>query len=136
MGGINIHCNSFSGDDKSGSALDAVLGGMEEMAPPAERSKIARIITSRSNALDHILIGAPDARVFLPILREYADRIDRQLTIPGDPFDQMMRDDDPARTSEVQYGEGVGWRAYCARDLLRAFEVADRTSEPVVLVWC
>jgi hypothetical protein len=70
-------------------------------------------------------------------LRKYAAGIEGQLAVPGDPFDQIARDERalPARTTELQYGEGLGWRAWCARDLLRAFETADAESEEVALVW-
>jgi hypothetical protein len=137
MGGINVHCGSFSGDDKSCSAFKGVLRGMDEMGTELERSVIARINTALDQANDYILIEPADARTLLPLLRRFAARVDSQLAIPGDPFDQMDRDARACPGGEVnlKYGEGLGWRAWCVRDLLRAFEVADTESEEVALVW-
>ena len=49
----------------------------------------------------------------------------------------MAQDEDQATiaVTDLTYGAGLGWRAYCARDLLKAFEVADAEAEPVALVW-
>lgn len=137
MGGINIYCGSFEGEDKSGSAVEGVLNGIAEMASAPERTTIGRVRAALQDGEDHTLIEPEDARLLLPILRQYAARLDAQLATPGDPFDQMRRDERqlPARVTELQYGESLGWRAYCARDLLKAFEVADAESEPVALVW-
>lgn len=137
MGGINIYGGSFSGDDKSGSAFEGVLAGMESLGSAAEGGTIASIRAALSEAEDHVVIETVDVRRLLPLLRTYAAAVEGQLTVPGDPFDQMARDEQasPGRTTELQYGEGLGWRAWCARDLLRAFETADAESEQVALVW-
>lgn len=137
MGGINVYCGSFEGDDKSCSAFEGVLGGMHEMASEPEQSVIARINAALDDADDHIVIEPSDARTLLPLLRRYAARVNSQLAIPGDFLDQMARDEraSPGREVDLKYGEGLGWQAWCARDLLRAFEVADAESEEVALVW-
>ena len=137
MSGINIYGGSFSGDDKSGSAFEGVLVGMEALGSAEERATIATIKAALSDAEDHIVVPTADVRRLLPLLRKYATGIEGQLVVPGDPFDQMARDEmaSPGRTTELQYGEGLGWRAWCARDLLRAFETADAESEEVALVW-
>jgi hypothetical protein len=137
MGGINICCGSFEGEDKSGSAIEGVLNGIEGTATAPERTIIGRLKAAILEVEDHLLIEPDDARVLLPILRQYTARLDAQLAIPGDPLDQMRRDErqSPASITELQYGESLGWRAYCARDLLKAFEAADAESEPVALVW-
>jgi hypothetical protein len=137
MGGISVSCGSFSGVDKSCSAFEGVLRGMDEMGTELERSVIARINVSLQHANDYILIDPADARALLPLLRRYAARVDSQLAIPGDPFDQMDRDSraSPGREVDLKYGEGLGWRAWCVLDLLRAFETADAESEEVALVW-
>ena len=137
MGGINIYCGSFEGEDKSGSAVEGVLDGVEQMASAPERATIGRIRAALQAGEDHALIEPADARLLLPTLRQYAVRLDAELSTPGDPLDQIRRDErqSPARTTELQYGESLGWRAYCARDLSRAFETADAESEEVALVW-
>lgn len=137
MGGINIYCGSFSGDDKSGSAVEGVLAGMEAMASTHEVEAIARVKSALEDASDHILIEPDEARLLLPLLRRYSAEVDGQLAVPGDPFDQMARDEDGSTidATVLKFGAGPGWRAYCARDLLKAFEVADAEAEPVALVW-
>jgi len=137
MSGINIYGGSFSGDDKSGSAFEGVLAGMESLGSAEEGGTIASIRAALSEAEDHVVIETVDVRRLLPLLRKYAAGVEGQLTVPGDLFDQMARDEQasPGRTTELQYGEGLGWRAWCARDLLRAFETADAESEQVALVW-
>ncbi|HEY2709391.1 MAG TPA: hypothetical protein VGI95_15180 [Caulobacteraceae bacterium] len=137
MGGINIYCGSFEGEDKSGSPFQAVLAAMDKMASAPERSIIARILAAMPQEDDHLLIAPDDARALAPLLRRYAAQIDGQLASPGDPFDQMTRDEraSPDRITELQYGESVGWLAYCAQDLLQAFETAVAEQEEVALVW-
>jgi hypothetical protein len=137
MGGINIYCGSFEGEDKSGSAFEAVLSGMNEGASEPERAIIARVMAALSREDDHVILTPANARALLPVLRRYAADVDGQLARPGDPLDQIVRDErgQPSRATELQYGEGLGWRAYCARDLLQAFETADAESEDVALVW-
>ena len=137
MGGINIYCGNFEGEDKSGSAVEGVLSGVEEMAYTLQRTTIARIKAALLEADDHMVIAPGDARLLLPLLRQYSTSLDAQLVTPGDPLDQMRRDERqfPDRITELQYGESLGWRAYCASDLTKAFEVADAESEDVALVW-
>ena len=137
MGGINICCGGFEGEDKSGSAFEGVLTGIEETAGAPERAIIGQLRAALQEVEDHLLIEPEDARRLLRILRQYSAGLDTQLTTPGDPLDQMRRDEraSPDRISELQYGESLGWRAYCARDLLKAFEVSDAESEPVALIW-
>jgi hypothetical protein len=138
MGGINVYCGSFQGDDKSCSAFQGVLEGMDGMGSGPERSIIARI---RADLLDedrdHLLVEPAEARLLLPLLRRYAALVQSRLAIPGDFLDQMARDERaaPERAVDLKYGEGLGWQAWCVRDLLRAFETADAESEEVALVW-
>jgi hypothetical protein len=137
MSGINIFCGDFEGEDKSGSAVEGVLNGIARMASAPEQATISRLRSALQEGEDHALIEPADARQLLPLLRQYAAEIDAQLAAPGDPLDQMRRDERqaPDRITQLQYGESLGWRAYCARDLLRACEVADAQSEEVALVW-
>ena len=139
MGGINVYCGSFQGEDKSCSAFEGVLGGMDAIGSQSERLVIARIKASLSEDedADYLIIDPNDARLLLPLLRRYAAQVARELTVPGDHFDQMARDEraSPGRETDLKYGDGLGWRAWCVRDLLKAFETADAESEEVALVW-
>jgi hypothetical protein len=136
MGGINIYCGLFRGEEKSGSAFEGVLAEMETVASAAEAAVIARLKLALNNASDHIIIQAADARLLQPLLRRCHESLDSKLVVPGHPFDQMARDEaQGGKPTALKYGAGLGWRAYCARNLLKAFEVADAEAEPVALVW-
>jgi hypothetical protein len=138
MGGINVYCGSFKGINKSCSAFEGVLAGLTAMASAADAPGLARIREALEHVNDHLLIAPADARVLLPLLRRYAARVDSELAIPGDPRDQIDRDGrglSTRRQVDLMYGEGLGWRAWCATNLLRAFEVADAESQEVALVW-
>ena len=137
MGGINIYCGSFQGRDKSGSAFSGVLDEMEAMAAPREAEAIHKIRAALDEASDHVIVEPDEARFLLPLVRRYSSQLDSELAVPGDPLDQMTRDNsrgdvDP---TELKYGKGLGWRAYCIFDLLAAFEISEVESEPVALVW-
>jgi hypothetical protein len=137
MGGINVYSGSFSGDDKSCSAFEGVVADMGRMATKEERLSIDQIEAALEDVVDHLLIEPEQARALLPLLRRYAAHVDSQLAVRGDPIDQILRDGRaaPDRITELQYGEGLGWRALCARDLLRAFETSDAEAKQVALVW-
>ncbi|WP_179505856.1 MULTISPECIES: hypothetical protein [unclassified Sphingomonas] len=137
MGGINIYCGSFSGGDKSGSAFESVLMEMKVMASAFEAETIDRLKTDLDKASDHLLIQASDAKNLLLLTRRYCVVINAQLAAPGDPLDQIARDEarGKADPTDLKYGAGLGWRAYCANDLLKAFEAAEAGAEPVALVW-
>ena len=129
MGGINIRCGSFSGTDKSGSALGGVLRDMAAVASAEESAVLGRLTAAFDAASEYIFIEADDARRLLPLLRRYSDKVDAQLPVPGDPLDQIAREEGRGDVdlTELKYGAGLGWRAYCARDLLRAFEGQSRS---------
>ena len=137
MAGINIYCSSFSGEDKSGSAFEGVLMELADMASVSETEIIVRLKANFDRASDYLLIEPDDAKALLSLVRRYHAEIDSKLAITGDPLDQMVRDEDPEASdpTELKYGAGLGWRAYCAHDLLKAFEAADAEGEPVALVW-
>jgi hypothetical protein len=138
MGVINIHCGSFSGEHKSGSAFQDVFAEMALTTSPQERAVIERLIAELDTALDHLLIAPEDALTLTPLLRNYNASLESQLAVAGEIDGQISRDAEQAGLeagTRLQYGEGLGWRAYCARDLIAGFEVSNAEAEPVALVW-
>ena len=105
MGGINIYCGLFRGEEKSGSAFEGVLAEMETVASAAEAAVIARLKLALNNASDHIIIQAADARLLQPLLRRCHESLDSKLVVPGHPFDQMARDEaQGGKPTALKYG--------------------------------
>ena len=137
MGGINIHCGSFSGRDKSGSAFEGVLAGLKPIADGWARAAIERIEAELMLASSFILISPADAAQLLPLLRRYRSVLERDLGPARDLKDLLRHDEeivglDPV---EAKSGKGQGWQYYCVTDLERAFEVAGLEARNVVLCW-
>ncbi|WP_156416571.1 MULTISPECIES: hypothetical protein [unclassified Sphingopyxis] len=107
MGGINIYCGSFQGEDKSGSAFEDVLDDLSILADANTLSVISRIKLSLEDASDHILVFPDDASDLIEPLRAY---------------------NATSTTLEME-------RHYCSRNLLKACETAAAEGEPVALVW-
>lgn len=107
MGGINIYCGSFEGEDKSGSAFEDVLDDLSILADAKTRSVIARIKLSLEEASDHILVLPDDASGLIEPLRAY---------------------NATSTKFEIE-------RLYCSRNLLKACETATAEGEPIALVW-
>jgi hypothetical protein len=137
MGGINIHCGSFSGEDKSGSAFEGVLAAMAALASGHEAKIIAQIQAAFDGAADHLLIPDYDARDLLPLVRKCRAELEAEIGPAVDAFEQIARDETETTLSptDLKYSAGLGWRYYCVSNLLRAFEIADQESQPVALVW-
>ncbi len=111
MGGVNISCGSFQGEDKSATAIETVLEEAVGQSGSAEAKEVfAGIMQSMEQAEDHILIWPREARTLIPPLRAYRDRIG---------IDAGSHDP----------------RLYCLIDFIKACETADVEVEPVVVVW-
>ncbi|WP_027683645.1 hypothetical protein [Rhizobium leguminosarum] len=111
MGGVNIYCGSFVGEDKSGTKFETVLSEVAANDGSANTKKIILgIMESINDADDHILISAEDAKELIFPLTEYLQR---------------LRDDISA----------FDMRQYCAIDLLKGCEVVVEEKEPIALVW-
>ncbi|GAA3109677.1 hypothetical protein GCM10010520_62740 [Rhizobium viscosum] len=111
MGGVNIFCGSFHGEDKSATAFETVLEEAVAHGGNADAKEVlAGILESLERANDHILIWPPEARTLLPSLKTYRDRI----CVDADERDP---------------------RLYCVVDFVKACETADLEVEPVVIVW-
>ncbi|MBB2749748.1 UNVERIFIED_ORG: hypothetical protein GGI57_000414 [Rhizobium aethiopicum] len=111
MGGVNVYCGSFVGEDKSATKFETVLD--EVMAHDgSQKTKeiILGIIESINDAEDHILISPEDAKELISPLTEYLQSIRAEIGT----FDM---------------------REYCAIDLLKACKVATEEKEPIALVW-
>ncbi|PDS34463.1 hypothetical protein CO665_31010 [Rhizobium anhuiense] len=111
MGGVNIYCGSFVGNDKSGTKFEIVLNEVvAQDGSDKTRQIVLGVMESINDAEDHILISPEDAEELIFPLTEYLQR---------------LRDD--ISTFDM--------REYCAIDLLKACEVAVEEREPIALVW-
>ena len=110
MGGINIYCGSFSGEDKSGTAFETVLDDVMKKSGPKVAAVVSRITLALEDASDHVLIQPDDAAALI----------------------------DPLKAYNANFGgeaEEFDLKRYCSIDLLKACETAVAEAEPVALVW-
>ncbi|TBC84228.1 hypothetical protein [Rhizobium ruizarguesonis] len=111
MGGVNIYCGSFVGEDKSGTKFETVLSEVAANdGSPNTKKIVLGILESINDADDHILISAEDAGELIFPLTEYLQRL----------------------RNDISAGDR---REYCAVDLLKACEVAAEEKEPIAIVW-
>ena len=137
MGGIYIRCGTFSGKDKSGSALSGVLAGMQPIDDADALAAMARLDMSLEVASSYVLIAPDDATVLLPCLRRFRTELEQLIAPIRDPFVAMKNDEmvDGLDSGTAKYGTGKGWQYYCALDLEQAFEISVAEQQPVVLTW-
>lgn len=137
MGGISIHCGSFSGRDKSGSAFEGVLAALKPVADGWARAAIERIEAELMLASNFILISPADATVLFPLVQRYKAVLERDLG-PARSLEDLLRHDEDVTgldQQEAKAGQGIGWQYYCVTDLERAFATAGLESRNVVLSW-
>ena len=109
MGGVNIYCGTFIGEDKSGTPFEAVLADLADQAGSGVQDVIRRINEALETAQDHVLVQPDDASVLIDDLAAQVDRYE-----PDQPDDR---------------------RKTCAEDLLKACHTAVAEGQPIALVW-
>jgi hypothetical protein len=139
MSGGYISCGSFAGADKSGSAFQGVLEGIERFLPPAEADLFRRTV------LDPLLEGYSEEQTLaIPPgmvpglegpLRRYYEHLGRQLGHPPPHEAPELDRDTGLDPVEAKWGKGLGWQYYCAHDLLHACAESRRTGEPIVVTF-
>jgi hypothetical protein len=128
MGGLNINCGEFFADDKSGSAFERVLSDLLGFD-----DEVKQEILSGFDDNEYTLIEPSYAAQMISPLKVYRDalirdighsdfhkEIDREQSNGGDPV-------------KLKWGEGRGWRLYCAINLLAACEHSLRHQQPVAI---
>lgn len=130
MGGLHISCGSFTGRDKSGSAIEGVLGALEN--PPAG---LVREITSGFDSNDYILITPEQAAALLPFLVTYRTHLVAEIG-HEDPFKAIAAEVAAgADPTKAKWGGGRGWRLYCVDDLIVACEASGAEHQPIVVAY-
>lgn len=125
MGGGYIHCDGFSGDDKSGSAMSGVLEELPSQLPESERdSFVNELITPLQRQLDetgeYFLIPPASSKRMLPLVDSLFEKY-RQRFGDADACDTIEVDDESGLDPlEAKWGKGAGWRYYCLNDLRKA----------------
>jgi hypothetical protein len=144
LGGIYIDCGSFSGEDKSGSAILGVLEGMQPMADPTVRVILAHLservqIMLQTQAPTVTEIHPNDASALLPDLRRYRAKLEKRLGPIRDPHTAINNDrvegEAFGRGTARKWGAGLGWQYFCVLDLERAFDTSAAEQVAVVLSW-
>jgi hypothetical protein len=128
MSGLNISCGEFQADEKSGSAFERVLRDLPEISDASRMEILAGFDEG-----EFILI-APDVAIeLIPQLREYRDSLVSEIG-HSDFLREMDREESVGICSvKLKWGEGRGWRLYCAVNLLAACEHSSVSLEPVVV---
>jgi hypothetical protein len=153
MGGANIRCGTFEGEDKSGSPIHAVLSEAFKRAfgrTPRGRialafarilglhqADIASVAESALLTVKYDAIGRLPAEVsahLLPYLKEYYAEILTRLGISGTAEEIRAR---IKRSTGAKYGltRDDGWHAYCLRDLITACEQSKVHGDPIEIAW-
>lgn len=145
MGGGYVSCGSFTGDDKSCSALLGVLDQIESLpsySPSLELQRnIGRIRTFLSGQGDaewgdYILIAPQQAIELEPCLQKCSRSLIAELGT-SDSFEAIEKDAavSGSDTVEAKWGKGKGWRLYCVTDLLRAIRHCRATGENICIAF-
>jgi hypothetical protein len=127
VGGLNIYCGSFKGQEKSGSALEGVLDALD--APACVVDAMSGFING-----EYMLIPEETAKLLLPLLAAYRSRL--IADIGHDDWKKEARAEEEAGLDRVEarHGESRGWRLYCVTDLIRACETSIAEHEEIALV--
>ena len=136
MGGGYIECGTFLGEDKSGSAIEAVFEAIASTLPTDERGHWEReFVQALGTSPDGtgFSIESPLVRLLVAPLRKYYEYLGAKLGYPN-PYEAPSLDAKSGLDStEAKWGAGDGWRYYCAHDLLRACEVSLQTGEDIIV---
>ncbi|MGZ5857342.1 MAG: hypothetical protein ACXWJK_08900 [Burkholderiaceae bacterium] len=128
MAGLNISCGDFQADEKSGSAFERVLLDL-----PGIDDGVKQQILSGFDNEEYVLIEAVGAAELVSSIRAYLDNLVMEIG-HSDYRAEMEREEQAgADPVKLKWGEGRGWRLYCAINLLRACENSAETQEPVVV---
>jgi hypothetical protein len=128
MSGLNISCGKCFADDKAGSAFERVLEDLPNVSDDTKRD-----ILSGFDNNEHTTIGSDIAVHLIDSLRRYRDQLVSEIG-HGDWLKEMDREQETgANPVELKWGEGRGWRLYCAVNLLAACEHSSVSQEPVVV---
>jgi hypothetical protein len=128
MSGLNISCGEFRADEKSGSSFERVLFELTAISDGTQREILAGF-----DEAEFTQIATDVAIRLIPHLRDYRDA--RVLEIGHCDFlTEMDREERSGASSvKLKWGEGRGWRLYCAINLLAACEHLERSHEPVIV---
>jgi len=153
MGGANIQCGTFEGNDKSASPIVSVLEEAFARAfgrkprgrirvrlaglmrrPVAEDEAIAEAAILEVKFSEEGEIPPAVARRLLPYLESYQAALLQQLNIPDD-VDRIW--EQAARSTRAKYGTipDPGWHLYCLHDLVPACRISAADGIPVQVLW-
>ena len=140
MGGGYISCGSFSGADKSGSAISGVWKMLE--TEYAGDELIARLQSWDAEAQRAFEAGSQEADIPAELATELIEPLERYVADLGNKLGNPPHERAPQLDAEAgippidaKWGAGDGWRYYCAVDLLSACRESARTGAVVVVAF-
>ena|SRR6266849_3688780 len=127
MAGGYIHCGTFSGSDKSGSALEGVLNSLPDEAGHIRQAIEAQLDDKQQFAL----IPEQQASQLLPLLLSYREQL--VLQIGHEDWKRETETEERAGLDsiELKWRSGRGWKLYCATDLIGACNASLAQHEPI-----
>ena len=128
MGGLNISCGEYLADDKAGSAFERVLSEL-----PNVDSGLKRVILSGFDDQEFTVIESEVASQLIEPLKAYRQEIEGLIGHDDWAMETAREEASGSDPLKLKWGEGRGWRMYCAVNLLRACEVSEASGEPVVV---
>ena len=128
MGGLNISCGNFLGEDKSGSAFEVVLSQLDGVDPFVKDK-----LLSGFNDEEYVLIETQISSLLVEPLRLYRDGLIKDIGHDDWLRETLLEESNGGNPTDLKWGEGRGWRLYCAENLLRACQHSAASEEPVVV---
>ncbi len=128
MSGLNISCGEFQADEKSGFPFERVLSALPGISGETREQILAGFDDGESTLI------APELAIeLIPQLRDYRDALVSEIG-HSDFLQEMNREEASGVCSvKLKWGEGRGWRLYCAVNLLAACEHSALSRQPVVV---
>jgi len=128
MSGLNISCGAFQAGEKSGTAIERVLRELRELSDESRDEILAGFDEG-----EFTLIPPDIATELVPRIRNYRDALISEIG-HDDFLREMTREENLGICSvKLKWGEGRGWRLYCAVNLLAACEHSAVSREPVAI---
>lgn len=131
MSGLNIHCGSFQGAEKSGSAINGVLKAL-----PGNLRELAQSIDFQFESAEYARISVEQTVSLLPALVAYRHYLLEQ--IGHDDWWKKTMEEEAAGLEPVKakWGDGLGWRLYCVTDLIKACEASQAENCEIAICLC
>lgn len=116
MSGGEVSCGSFSGLDKSASAIEGVLETLIQKELGSDVAMEVRTLLDRAEEM-YIEIPTGLAARLLPHLRRYRKLLVDEIGHDDWSREALAEDEAGLDGIEAKWGKSRGWKLYCATDM-------------------